>query len=277
MRDVPRRGLAVGFFDGVHLGHRAILEGASAALTFTNHPLSVLAPERAPRLLMSVDDRLAAIRACGVERVTALDFTRELERMEPEDFARGLLSGAAGDRVVRCGDNWRFGRRGAGDAALLRTLGFSVEVVPYAVHEGERISSTRIRAAIEAGKVEDANAMLGREWTVRGRVFRGKGLGAELGCPTVNLELEDLRLRLVRGVYEDHVEGLRAIANCGVAPTLGERAWGSPVLEAHFTDGLPQDAPQGVMRVAFRRFLRPERTFSSVEELRAQIARDVAG
>ena len=275
MRDVARRGLAVGFFDGVHLGHRAIHERASAALTFTNHPLALIAPEKAPRLLMSVDDRLAAMRGCGVGKVTALDFTRELAGMSAEDFAREYLADAAKDGVVYCGENWRFGRGGKGDAALLRAMGFSAEVVPYAVYGGERISSTRIRAALEAGQVEDANAMMGREWSVRGKVFRGKGLGAGLGYPTVNVRLVGLELRIPRGVYKVSVGGARAMANYGVAPTFGERAWDEPVLEMHFVDEPPRTFPGDEVSASFLCFLRPERKFSSADELKAQIASDL--
>ena len=276
MRDVARRGLAVGFFDGVHLGHRAILERASAALTFTNHPLALIAPEKAPRLLMSVDDRLAAIRECGVGKVTALDFTPGLAGMSAEDFAREYLADAAKDGVVFCGENWRFGRGGKGDAALLRAMGFFAEVVPYAVYGGERISSTRIRAALEAGKVEDANAMMGREWSVRGKVFRGKGLGAGLGYPTVNIKLVGMELRIPRGVYKVSVGGARAVANYGVAPTFGEKAWDEPVLELHFVDEPPRTSPGDEVSASFRRFVRPERKFSSADELKAQIAADLS-
>ena len=275
MRDFARRGLAVGFFDGAHLGHQAILERASAALTFKNHPLSVLAPEKEPRLLMTADRRIAAIRSCGVEKVIALDFTRELAELPAEVFARERLSAAAEDGIVFCGENWRFGRGGEGDASLLRSLGFSVEVVPYAVYGGERISSTRIRAALEAGKVKDANAMLGREWSFRGVAFQGKGIGSGLGYPTVNFRLDGLRLDLMHGVYEVSALGVTAIANYGVAPTFGENAWDSPVLELHFIDTVPQIAPGDETMVSFRRFIRPERRFSSVEELRAQIAKDI--
>jgi riboflavin kinase/FMN adenylyltransferase len=275
MRNVARRGLAVGFFDGVHLGHRAILESASAALTFANHPLSLLAPEKAPRLIMSAADRVAAIRACGVGDVVVLDFTRELSEMPAEDFAERHLKRAARDGAVYCGDNWRFGRGGRGDADMLRRMGFAVEVVPYATYGGERISSTRIRAALESGKVRDANAMLGREWFLRGKVVRGKGLGSQIGYPTVNVIPEDLRLDLQRGVYEVVAFGARALANYGVAPTCGESAWRAPVLELHFTDQAPKCAEGDAVSVSFRRFMRPEMKFDSVDELKSQIARDV--
>ena len=125
--------LAVGFFDGVHLGHQAILKGADAALTFRNHPLTILAPERAPRLIMSCEERVAAIKACGVKDVTVVDFTPELAEMPAEEFVDSFLK-RKGFRfsTVRCGANWRFGAGGAGDAAFLRERGFGGEVVLYA-------------------------------------------------------------------------------------------------------------------------------------------------
>ena len=163
--------VAVGFFDGVHLGHRAILSGADVALTFRNHPLSVVAPERAPRLLMDFDSRVAAIRACGVREVRAFDFTPEFARLSPAEFL--AEAGISRETEVRCGSNWRFGRGGEGDAEWLRARGYRVTVVPSVSYRGEGVSSTRIRAALERGDVEDANAMLGRPFSAAGVPFSG--------------------------------------------------------------------------------------------------------
>ncbi len=275
--------VAVGFFDGVHLGHQAILSGANVAVTFRNHPLSVLAPERAPRLVMSIDDRLSAIRcAGGVDDIVALDFTRELAAMEPADFI-GLLrqtvlerSGRHEELSLRCGDNWRFGRGGRGDAELLRRLGIPTTVVPYAVLNGERISSTRIRMAIEAGDVDGAATMLGRRWSVTGHVVPGKGMGREIGFPTLNVVPDDAD-RLVRppcGVYAVEVEGRRGVANWGLAPTMGDRAWHRPVLEVHLLESGDASIPNGRLRISFLRFIRPERCFGSLADLKRQIVRD---
>ena len=264
--------LAVGFFDGVHLGHHFILSGADEALTFSNHPLSVLAPERAPRLIMTLADRLEAIRACGVEKVTVLDFTRELADVSPADFAATYLLG----RRIRCGANWRFGKGGAGDADFLRSLGYDVSVVPAITVDEKEISSTRIRAALESGRIGEANAMLGRPFQVRGVPFKGKGEGRSLGYPTVNLRLRELALRLPLGVYSAEVDGSWGIANYGHAPTFGTKSWSEPVLEIHFTDALPSDVDSPRPKtVRFRQFIRPERKFASVDELKAQIASDI--
>ena len=268
MHDTSRQGVAIGFFDGVHIGHREILRGARTALTFRTHPLATLAPERAPRLIMPFAKREAAIRACGVEEVVALDFTPSFAALSPEEFARRFLR----ERIVRCGANWRFGKAGAGDAALLSRLGYDVRVSPYALFAGERVSSTRIRAAIECGDLPSANAMLSRAWSVEGRVVRGKGLGGKIGAPTVNLELDGLELRLPRGVYAVVAGGARGVANWGVAPTMREAAWTHETLEINFID--PPPAPSPVLGTAFLRFMRPERVFDSIEELARQIRLD---
>lgn len=186
-----------------------------------------------------------------------------------------MASGRVPFGAVRCGENWRFGRGGEGDAAWLRGRGVSVDVVPYAVYGGERISSSRIRGCLGRGELEAANAMMGRALCVAVRRFRGKGLGAGLGFPTVNFESDAPVLRLLpRGAYAVEAAGLCGVANYGVAPTMGEKAWGEPVLEVHFPDGAPpDDAP--LEKVSFLRFMRAERRFAGVDDLRRQIADDV--
>ena len=271
--------LAVGFFDGVHLGHQKILTGADVALTFRNHPLTVLAPARAPRLLMASDEKAAAIRACGVREVVTLDFTPELAALEPEAFVEQFLNYP--DLAVRCGANWKFGARGRGDADFLRARGVAVEIVPYAEYDGARVSSTRIRQAFAAGQIEAGNAMLGRALTLGGAIVKGKGLGTQLGFPTVNIAVTST-VELPLGVYAIAAHGRRGVANYGYAPTLGARAWERPVLEVHWI-GQAQLDPHGLQldplhgqpaQVELVRFLRPERKFETVDELKAQIARD---
>ena len=275
------KGLAVGFFDGVHLGHQAILKGADAALTFRSHPLTVLAPQKAPRLIMTAEERIAAIKACGVRTVTVLDFTPELAAISPEEFVVRYLASSVSrlPSSVRCGANWRFGKGGEGDAAFLRSRGIAVEVAPYAEYKGERISSSRIRQCLEHGEIEDANAMMGRKFKVQGRRFKGKGLGTDIGYPTVNLKLETLNLKLPLGVYEVEVDGLKGIANYGLAPTLGDRAWARPVMEVHLlgkgTKDMGRQTSDGVS-VTLVRHVRPERKFASIDDLKRQIAADCA-
>lgn len=265
--------IAVGFFDGLHLGHQEILRTADAVLTFRNHPLSVLAPDRQPVLLMSEEERLAAIRSLGIRKIHVLDFTAALAMMEPERFLQDVLMRAE-NRIttIRCGANWRFGCGGRGDAALLRQSGLSVEAVPCLSYAGERISSSRIRACLAEGAVESACEMLGRPYTVRGRIVSGKGLGRQLGFPTVNLAIER-PLVLRAGVYAVEALGHRAVANYGVAPTLGDSAWREPMLEVHFLDAVDVEG-RADLGVSIRSFLRPERKFANLEELKKQIMSD---
>ena len=281
MRDPALKSVAVGFFDGVHIGHRAILANADAAITFRDHPLSVVAPERAPRLIMSSEARIAAIRKCGVDEVVALDFDDAMSRLTPEEFAEihflRRFKRPPSEIGILCGENWRFGSGGSGSAQTLRGMGFAVTVVPYAEFKGAPVSSSRIREALEGGDIEDANAMLGRRFGVLGTVAAGKGEGRRIGYPTLNLELASLSLRLPLGVYEVVVDGVLGIANWGLAPTFGERSWSHPVLEVHFPTMAKTvfDSPKA-HSVEFSRFIRRERKFASIDELRIQIAADCA-
>ena len=295
MRDAALQSLAVGFFDGVHLGHQAILKGADAALTFRNHPLTVLAPEKAPRLIMSVDERVVAIKACGVREVMVLDFTQELAEMSAEEFVtRHLMSSVSRLKSsVRCGANWRFGAGGIGDAAFLRSHGIVVEVAPYVEYKGERISSSRIRRCLENGEIEDANAMMGRKFQVSGFKFQGKGLGGKIGYPTVNFRIGEQkssstnqtnltnRVELPLGVYVVELEGVCGIANYGYAPTMGPEAWKQPVLEVHIPSSKDSFVPirsdsLTTCCISILRFVRPEKKFNSIEDLKRQIAADCA-
>ncbi len=263
--------VAVGFFDGVHLGHRAILDGADVAVTFSNHPLSVLDPGKAPPLLVTPGMKDALIRECGVRTVEMLRFDRELADVPASVFMERLRG--AGE--IRCGRDWRFGRNGEGNAGFLRRNGFNVKVAEEVSLGGERISSTRIRRALAAGRIADANAMLGRPWTMAGNVVRGKGLGSKAGFPTVNAVPCAGIVFPACGVYLVKVGSAPAVANFGYAPTMGADAWKEPVLEIHF--GKAPDAPfaEGDFVAAeFLRFIRPERRFASREELFAQIAED---
>ena len=276
--------LAIGFFDGVHLGHRRLvgamlrrareLGAKSVVYTFREHPADVLSGGRsAPPLLLPPDRRIEALRALGVDEVVAVHFTPALAARSPERFAASLRRRFPGLDTVFCGANWNFGAGGRGDAAFLRGLGFRVRVVPYASRGGEPVSSTRIRAALARGDVALASAMLGRPCSVYGRTVRGKGLGRTLGFPTVNMVPEtEGPFRL--GVYSVDTPAGWAVANFGLAPTMGSRAWRSPVWELHFPDGLASDPPRR-MEFALRRFIRPERVFGGEAELRRAIAADI--
>jgi riboflavin kinase/FMN adenylyltransferase len=269
--------LAVGFFDGVHLGHRRILAGTDAVLTFRNHPMSVLDPARAPALLMDVDERISMLRTVGARRpraVHAVEFTKSFASMTPEDFVSYLRREFPNLERVHCGGNWRFGANGAGTPQTLRDFGFSVKVSRYAKSGDKAISSTRIRAALAEGDIGLANSMLGRRFSISGCAVRGKGVGRKLGAPTLNFEVSP-PLRL--GVYVVDTPYGRGVANYGTAPTMGECAWRAPVLEVHLLDGcnINEEVSESSLKVEFVRFLRPERRFGSSAALSRQIASDV--
>ena len=276
--------LAVGFFDGVHLGHRKILARADAALTFLEHPLALLAPEKAPALLMTSEERMDAIAsALGSkcrDKVRALPFTRELADRSREDFAADLRRDYPDLETIYCGPNWNFGAGGAGNADFLRSKGFAVETMPLEQHEGLPISSTRIRAALKSGDMPLANAMLGRPFAVCGDVAPGKGEGRKLGFPTLNVRPANSCLAelLPFGVYVVDTEFGRGVANWGLAPTMDGQAWPSPILEVHVLgrgEGEKVGRNGEKVEISLVGFLRTERRFASIEALREQIAVDV--
>ena len=285
--------LAIGFFDGVHIGHRRILAQADGALTFLNHPATVFAPARVPPLLMPTDVRLAAIAEAlggqaahpsGPDQVRALPFTIELAAISPDDFAARLRASYPDLDTVFCGPNWTYGANGAGTADTLPASGFRVDTHPFVVNNGAPVSSTRIRTALAAGRLDEANALLGHPYAIIGTTFAGKGIGRTLGRPTINLRIPNGLVRLPLGAYAVETPIGPGVANYGNAPTLGERAWPEPVLEVHLLDVPPTSDAASIIAggvpstfsVSFKRFLRPERAFASLEELQAQIARDVA-
>jgi len=292
--------LAVGFFDGVHRGHRLVLDssveranelgGQAWVFTFDRHPLSVLAPSQSPSLLCSLEERLRLLEATGIDGVFLMAFTRQMAVREPETFVRwlcghprGAVHGANGAKLseIRCGANWRFGRRAVGTPELLaqygKHYGFRVVIVPYAEYQGVEISSTRIRCAIREGRLEDASAMLGRAYAVRGSVIRGRGVGHVLLAATANLEpqadvLPPLGVYAVRVGVDGAV--YTGVANLGVHPTFAESRPDRPLLETHLLN-FEGDLYGKTIEVAFLARLRDERVFGSPDALAAQIAADV--
>ena len=240
--DLPRGGVGtIGNFDGVHLGHRKILETVverareigrpSFAITFEPHPMAVLRPDRAPRRVQTLRQKEEAIEAIGIETLLVIPFTRDFSLTEPEEFARTLLAGRLGASELYIGAHFAFGRGKRGDLALLSRLGaecgFVALAVPEVVYEGEPVSSTRIRRALERGAIGEANAMLGRSYELDGLVSRGDRVGHQIGVPTINLEPEN-ELPPADGVYVTEIEirsfGRRfaSVTNIGRRPTLYE-------------------------------------------------------
>ncbi|MBO5940441.1 MAG: hypothetical protein J6R18_04510 [Kiritimatiellae bacterium] len=272
--------LAVGFFDGVHLGHQRILRNADAVLTFRNHPLSVLNPGCTPSLIMDPDDRIGLLKVIGANkkrRVKALKFTRRYASMPPSDFACYLRKEFPDLSCIHCGANWRFGAEGKGTPQTLRKLGFNVKVFRYAKFDGAPISSTRIRAALADGDIKSVNAMLGRPYSSVGNVVKGKGMGRKIGFPTINLRMNGA-LNLKYGVYAVNTPYGSGIANYGIAPTMGENAWHSPIMEVHLLDkDLSGHFPEeGAATVEMVGYIRPERKFRNQNELAVQISKDIS-
>lgn len=270
--------LAVGFFDGVHRGHRRILAGADAALTFRTHPATVFAPQRAPKLLMTVDRRVEAIgsalRSHDAACVRLLDFTSAFASIPAADFAEGLRRDYPELETIFCGPDWTFGAGGKGNAAFLQARGFQVSVVPFVDVNGAPVSSTRVRRALAGGDLADVTACLGSPWRVEGVVASGKGLGRTLGVPTLNVRVPSELVPPPYGAYAVQTVWGRAVANWGLAPTLGERAWREPTLEVHLLEQVPQETPAS-LSVEFLAYLRPERAFPTLTALQHQIAEDV--
>jgi len=280
----PRhRGCAVtiGNFDGVHLGHQAVLRQLAAraaalgvpacAVTFEPHPREFFAPEQAPARLSRLRDKAAAIARLGIDRLLVLRFDRALTELEPERFVEQVLLEGLGARDVLVGDDFRFGRRRRGDFALLaeqgRARGFAVEAAATHCLDGERVSSTRVRAALADGDMDAAARLLGDPYTIRGRVIHGDKLGRDLGYPTANLALDRYRLA-TSGVFavvacDDRGRSLPGVANLGWRPTVGGKR---PLLEVHAFD-FDGDLYGAHLTVELLERLRPEERFDSLDAL----------
>ncbi len=282
--------LAIGNFDGIHLGHQAILRATvhraqetkdvATALTFDPPPLKVLRPESAPPRLSTNAQRVDRFGDLGVESAVVLPFTLELARLSPEDFVLEILVRGLQVRAVLVGEDFHFGHRQAGDVKFLRELGmrhgFDVVIIPPVVHLGEIVSSTAIRRAIAAGDVTHASSLLGRPFALTGEVVRGTGTGQRFTFPTLNLAPEQ-ELLPARGVYvtrtllEGEFKSRRSVTNIGMRPTFN----GSMLsVETHLLDFSGEITARRI-EVQFWKHLREEKKFSGAEELRAQIARDI--
>lgn len=284
----PPSGVAIGVFDGVHLGHTTVLRRlvaqahaaglAAGVLTFDPHPVQILAPERAPRLLIGFERRVELIRRLGVDWVGTLDLS-QIRMMSPESFVSKVLAERANSRLVSVGDDFRFGFDRRGDVSLLSREGsqYDLEVVP--VHlvtdaGGGVISSSRIRALIAAGVVEEAAELLGRPHRLSGSVLRGEARGRALGYPTANLALPTGLVAPADGIYAVRVGGAveaNGVASLGVRPTFG--TGGARLLEVHVFD-FDGDLYDRLLEVDFIRRLRGEERFGSVDDLVAQMERD---
>jgi riboflavin kinase / FMN adenylyltransferase len=283
--------LAIGVFDGVHLGHQAVINraiaaahsegGSSVVLTFHPHPMRVLRPEKAPRLLTSTQHKTLLIEQLGVTALLLQEFSIEFSRTPPRDFVLQLLNYSKALKTICVGEGWSFGANRSGSVDLLRELaaaeGFGLEVVEPIVSDAQVISSTRIREAIERGELGQAAKLLGRAFTVLGTVTEGNRLGRQLGFPTANLRTHNEQfppdgVYAVKAWHRNTEYG--GVVNIGVRPTL-EQARGERILEIHLFD-FEQEIYGEDIEASFLQYLRPEKKFDSLGNLREQIQRDAA-
>jgi len=287
---IPRVVLTLGNFDGVHLGHQAILHRAveeararaahTAALTFEPHPIAVLAPDRAPPILQPLHDRLAMLRELGLDLCVVQRFTRGFAALTPEQFVEEFLVRHLELVHVVVGHNVRFGRNRAGSVQTLQALGarlgFEVDVVGPVEVDGRQVSSTRLREVVQAGDMRQARRLIGRPYTLRGRVVLGERRGRTLGFPTANLHPRPRLLLPPDGVYavSAAIDGRRVpgVLNIGIRPTFGGAR---RTVEAHFLD-FAGDLYRRWLVVEFIERLRGESAFAGPEALKAAIAADVA-
>jgi riboflavin kinase / FMN adenylyltransferase len=270
----PRdRQVAIGTFDGVHLGHQAVIEGADTVLTFDPHPLQILHPAAAPKLIMPFKVKRDVIDGLGVKELVVIPFDREFAAIPAEGFIDHVLVERLGAKRVSVGENFRFGAKARGDPEMLQSREeFSTRVVPLVEVDGETVSSTRIRALVEVGDVEAAQRCMGAPFMLEGPVVEGDKRGRELGFPTANLIPDDRFVSPGHGVYAAFANGHPAAVNIGVRPTF--ESGRGVLIEAHLIDR-DEDLYGQNLRIAFVSRLRGERRFPSVEELIAQMHDDV--
>jgi riboflavin kinase/FMN adenylyltransferase len=268
----PRK-VAVGEFDGVHLGHRKVIEGSDTVLTFEPHPLQVVRPEAAPKLLTSFDVKAGLISELGVDELVVIPFDQRFAAQTPQEFIDQVLVERLASTRVSVGENFRFGHRAAGDPQVLRAdPRFETRVVALVELEGEIVSSSHIRALVQAGDVEMAARMLGTPFQIRGEVVAGDRRGRELGFPTANIVPDEALVYPGHGVYVARADGICAAVNVGVRPTFGT---GRGVLvEAYLLDR-DVDLYGHELRVEFLNRLRGERRFESVAGLVEQMHIDI--
>ena len=270
----PRaRRVAVGEFDGVHLGHREVIAGNDTVLTFEPHPLQVVRPEAAPKLLTSLDAKTELIARLGVEELVVIPFDDGFAHQSPQEFIDHVLVERLQATHVSVGENFRFGHRAAGDPALLGADGrFQTRVVPLVEVAGEVVSSSHIRALVLAGEVDQAARFLGSPFQIRGEVVTGDRRGRTLGFPTANIVPDEALVCPGHGVYAARADGICAAVNVGVRPTFGT---GRAVLVEAFLLDTDTDLYGRILTVEFLARERGERRFESVEDLEDQMHRDI--
>jgi riboflavin kinase/FMN adenylyltransferase len=270
----PRpRHVAIGTFDGVHLGHQEVIDDADTVLTFDPHPLEILHPAALPKLIMPFAVKRDVIEGLGVQELVVIPFDAEFAHRSAEDFVEHVLIDRLGATKVSVGENFRFGAKAKGDPAMLAAREeFETRVVPLVEVDGETVSSTRIRALVAAGDMEHAQHCLGAPFMVDGEVVSGDQRGRELGFPTANIVPDDRLAIPGHGVYAAFANGVPAAVNVGVRPTFES---GRGVLIETYLIDRSEDLYGQNLRVAFVSRLRGEKRFPGVEELISQMHQDV--
>ena len=267
------RNVAIGTFDGVHLGHREVIRGSDTVLTFEPHPLAILHPEATPKLVTSFNIKRDLIAGLGVEELVVIPFDREFAALSPEQFAVDVLAGRLGAERVSVGENFRFGKGAKGTPEFLRSRSeFETRVVPLVEVSGETVSSSHIRGLVLAGDVRHAAEFLGGPFLFEGEVVVGDRRGRELGVPTANIVPDDALVCPGHGVYAAWAHGYPAAVNVGVRPTF-ETGRGL-LVEAHLI-GFDGDLYGQNLRIAFIERMRGEKRFESVDALVEQMQRDI--
>jgi len=283
--------VTIGNFDGLHLGHKAMLARLqdvararalpTCVLSFEPHPREFFAPEQAPARLSSLREKAECLRRLGIDRLHVFRFDRTFSALAPAAFVEQVLHRTLTARYVLVGDDFRYGAKRAGDFMLLKTLGetlgFDAEFLPTVTVEGERASSTAVRAALSDGALDHAARLLGRPYSISGRVVHGDKLGRDIGFPTANIQLKHNRPPLM-GIFAVELAGLNGAPLPGVA-SLGKRPTvknpdAAPVLEVHLFD-FDADIYGRRVHVNFLKKLRDEARFPDLDTLVAQIRRDV--
>jgi riboflavin kinase / FMN adenylyltransferase len=275
--DVERReerSVAVGTFDGVHLGHREVIRGSNSVLSFDPHPVSVVAPQHTPKLLTTLERKAELIASLGVQELIVIPFDAEFAKRSADDFVQEVLVDALGATQVAIGENFRFGHKAQGDPRLLSADGrFATIVHPLLEVDGEIVSSSHIRGLVLAGRVNEANELLGAPFQLRGEVVQGDERGRELGFPTANLVPEEALACPGHGVYACLADGRPAAVSIGVRPTFNTGR--GELIEAYILD-FDGDLYGSRLSIEFLERLRGERRFDTPEALVEQMHRDVA-
>jgi riboflavin kinase/FMN adenylyltransferase len=282
--------VTIGNFDGVHLGHRTLIRQTqqiarahgwiTGVLTFDPHPTAVVAPERAPRLICSLRERIRLLESAGAEHILVLPFTREIAEMNPREFVTTVLDETLNAHAVVVGQNFRFGYKQLGDTATLAQLGAELAFEPHVLapitSRGEMVSSTAIRRHIQNGNVARAGRLLGHCFSVWGDIVRGRGIGSKETVPTLNIR-PGAEIVPAQGIYVTETEDARngrrwhSVTSVGTNPTFGG---GELTIETFLLSPFDGRDPKRIS-VSFRRWLREERTFPTAEALRAEILHDV--